>query len=75
MNKLAENAAYLALAFTIAGQIATAQSVILAQIIWLIANAINVGRDYVLKRPAADKVRDWALSGITGGMIIILTLF
>lgn len=75
MNKLAENAAYLALAFTIAGQIVTAQSVMLAQIIWLIANAINVGRDYVLKRPAADKVRDWALSGITGGMIIILTLF
>lgn len=75
MFKLAESAAYLALAFTIIGQIVTAQSVILAQIIWLVANAINVGRDYALARPAADKIRDWALSGITGGMIIILTIF
>ena len=75
MNKLAENAAYLTLTFTIAGQIITAQSVILAQVVWLIANIINVSRDYVLKRPTADKVRDWSLSGITGGMIIILMLF
>lgn len=75
MDKIAENAAYLALCGTIIGQIVSTQSVLAAQIIWLIANVINIARDYALDRPRADKVRDWALSGITGGIIIALTLF
>lgn len=75
MNKIAENAVYLALCGTIAGQIVSTQSVLIAQIIWLAANIINIARDYVLDRPKADKVRDWALCGITGGIIIALTFF
>lgn len=75
MYKLAENAAYLALCGTIVGQIVSTQSVLAAQLIWLIANFINVSRDYVLCRPRADKVRDWALTAITGGIVIALTFF
>lgn len=75
VTKLAENAAYLALCMTIAGQIVSTQSVLAAQIIWLAANVINITRDYVLDRPKADKVRDWTLCGITGGIIVAITLF
>lgn len=75
VTKLAENAAYLALCMTIAGQIVSTQSVLAAQIIWFVANVINIARDYVLDRPRADKIRDWALCGITGGIIIAITLF
>lgn len=75
MNKLVENAAYLVLMLTIAGQIVATGSVLMAQIIWLSANVISVVRDYILDRPMADKVRDWALCGITGGIVIVITVF
>lgn len=75
VTKLAENAAYLALCMTIAGQILSTQSVLTAQVVWLAANVVNIARDYVLDRPRADKVRDWALCGITGGIVIAITLF
>lgn len=75
MHKLIENAAYLVLMLTIAGQIVATGSVLVAQIIWLVANVISVARDYILSRPTADKVRDWALCGITGGIIIVITVF
>ena len=75
MNKMVENAAYVVLMLTIAGQIIATGSVLMAQVVWLIANIMSVARDYILDRPKADKVRDWALCGITGGIIVAITLF
>lgn len=64
-----ENLQLLVLAGTVAGQIITAQSFIIAQVIWLVCNLIAVVRDFVLKRPFADKIKDAVLTGITAALV------
>lgn len=66
-----ENIQLLVLAMTIAGQIIMGSNYIIAQSIWLIANCITITRDFVLKRPAADKIKNICLTAITAGLIII----
>lgn len=62
-------AQYLNLALTIAGQVVIGGSYLLGQGVWLVANCIAVIRDVVLKRPAADVVRDVAMAALTAGLI------
>lgn len=62
-------AQYLNLALTIVGQILVGSTYLLGQTAWLVANIIAVVRDVVLHRPAADIVRDVAMTALTAGLI------
>lgn len=66
-------AQYLNLALTIIGQCAIAYYLV-GQSIWLIANIIAVTRDIVLKRPAADLVKDVCMTALTAGLIVFYLL-
>lgn len=69
--KLVENLQLLGLALTIIGQVLVRFDLALvAQIIWLAANVIALGRDFYLYRPAADKIKNAALTALTAGLII-----
>ena len=67
-------AQYLNLALTIAGQVVIGGSYLLGQGVWLVANCIAVIRDVVLKRPAADVVRDVAMTALTAGLMVFYLL-
>lgn len=66
-----ENLQLLVLALTIIGQITVGIWFLVGQGIWFISNIITVVRDFVLKRPAADKIKNIALTAITAGLIIL----
>lgn len=53
------------LVLTVCGQALAGIDVVFAEVIWLIANVISYIRDYILKRPFADKLRDGVLTLIT----------
>lgn len=65
-----ENAQYVALALTVVGQVTIGANYFVGQGCYLLANVIAVWRNVKLERPKPDKVRDWALTGITAGCII-----
>ena len=65
-----ENMQYITLALTVVGQITVGSIFLLGQGCWLVANIIAVARDFILKRPTADKVKDAAMLGITVGLVI-----
>lgn len=69
-----ELVAYVCLALTIIGQVLTASNVLLAQSVWLVSNVLFVARDFALKRPTADKVKDVAMLGLTIGLVIYLLM-
>lgn len=73
-RKVWENLQYLNLALTIAGQCIIGASYLIGQGVWLIANCIAVIRDVVLKRPAADVVKDVAMTALTAGLIVFYLL-
>lgn len=64
------NLALFALGLTIVGQIVIGKSYLLAETIWLASNVITLTRDFVLKRPIADKIKSAVLTAITVGLII-----
>lgn len=66
-----ENLQLLGLALTIFGQVTIGASYLLGQGVWLVANIIALVRDFVLHRPAADKIKNGALLGITSGLIFL----
>lgn len=69
-NVFWENLQLACLALTIIGQIVIGASFFFGQGLWLIANFVSLIRDFVLKRPAADKIKDATLAAITAGIII-----
>ena len=69
-TKTIENMQYVALALTIAGQVTIGANYFVGQGCYLLANLISVYRNLKLDRPTPDKVRDWALTGLTAGCII-----
>lgn len=69
-NKTVENLQYVALALTIAGQVTIGANYYVGQGCYLLANIIAVYRNVKLDRPIPDKVRDWALTGLTVGCMI-----
>lgn len=77
MKKLWENnvfweiVGYLTLALCIFGQIAVGYLYITAQLAYLLANALGVVRDFALKLPNANKVRDIVFTAITIALIVI----
>lgn len=69
--KFVENLQLLGLTFTIIGQVLVRFDLALvAQLIWLAANIIALGRDFYLYRPVADKVKNAALTALTLGLVI-----
>ena len=73
-RKVWENLQYLNLALTIGGQVIIGGSYLIGQGAWFIANVIAVARDVVLKRPAADIVKDTCMTALTAGLIVFYLL-
>lgn len=77
MKKLWENRifweaiGYVTLALCIFGQIAVGYVYLIAQAAYLIANLFGVIRDFALKLPMANKVRDIVFTAITIALIVI----
>ena len=67
-------AQYLNLTLTIAGQCIIGASYLIGQGAWLVANCIAVIRDIILKRPAADVVKDVCMTALTAGLIVFYLL-
>lgn len=65
------NLAYLAIALTVVGQCTVGTNFYIGQIAYLVANIVNCGRDIVLHRPRADKIKNFTFLGITAGLIIL----
>lgn len=65
-----ENIQLGCLALTIFGQVVIGASFFLGQGMWLIANLVALIRDFVLGRPAADKIKNASLAAITAGIIV-----
>ncbi len=71
--KFVENLQLLGLALTIMGQVLVRFDLALvAQLIWLAANIIALGRDFYLERPWADKIKNAALTALTAALVISL---
>lgn len=66
-----ENLQLLGLALTIIGQCLVGIWFLVGQVLWLLANTIAVARNFVLKRPLADKIKDVVLTAITLSLIIL----
>lgn len=64
------NLAYVSIVFTVIAQCIVGGSFYFGQGCFLIANAVNVGRDFALNRPSADKVKNITFLGITIGIIL-----
>lgn len=62
---------YLVLALLITAQCVVGSSFYVGQFIYLSANVLAVIRCFILKRPMADKVKDFCMLGITTGLILI----
>ena len=62
---------YVTLALCIFGQIAVGYIYLIAQAMYLIANIASVVRDFALKLPTANKVKDICFTAITIGLIVI----
>lgn len=68
--KFVENLQLLGLGLTIVGQVLVRFDLALvAQLIWLAANVIALGRDFYLERPWADKIKNAALTALTAGLV------
>ena len=64
-----ENLALLCLALTIFGQVVIGASFMIGQGVWFVANVITLTRDFILHRPAQDKIKNASLTAITAGII------
>lgn len=70
-TRFVENLQLLGLALTVVGQVLVRFDLALvAQLIWLAANVIALGRDFYLYRPWADKIKNAALTALTLGLVI-----
>lgn len=69
MNKFFENLNYFVLILLIVGQCTIGANWMIGQFVYLTANIISVSRCWVLKRPAADKIKDCACLAITLGLL------
>ena len=66
-----ENLQLLGLGLTIIGQVLVRFDLALvAQSLWLAANAIALGRDFYLQRPWADKIKNASLLALTLALVI-----
>lgn len=69
-TKIFENLGYLGLAGLIFAQCIIGKWYLIGQCTYLFCNLIFLSRSIVLKRPAADKVKDSLCTAITVGLIL-----
>lgn len=62
---------YVGLALCIFGQITVGKFYLVAQFAYLVANITGVTRDFALKLPMANKVKDVVFTAITIALIVI----
>lgn len=74
-TKVWENVQLFVLMLTIIGQVTVGASFIIGQGVWLIANTIALVRDFALKRPVADKIKNATLWAITCGLVASYFIF
>lgn len=65
MRNVWVNSQYAVLALTMLGQIAIGPNYYAGQGLWLVANLITFGRNFVLERPRADKVQGAFMLALT----------
>ena len=70
-EKIFENLCYVVLVGLIVAQCVIGKWYLVGQGLYLLCNAIQVTRDFVLQRAVADKVKDIACTAITIGLILI----
>jgi hypothetical protein len=70
-EKIFENLGYVGLIGLIVAQCVIGKWYLVGQGIYLICNTISVTRDFVLKRPKADKIKDLSCTAITIGLILL----
>lgn len=70
-ERIIVNMAYVSILLTVIGQITVGHLFFVGQGAYLIANIVNCFRDIVLKRPKADKIRNFTFLGITIGLIVL----
>ena len=72
---IVENLQLLGLGLTIIGQVLVRfDMALVAQSLWLAANAIALGRDFYLDRPWADKIKNASLLALTAALVISLVM-
>lgn len=72
--KVWENLQLVVLGLTILGQLTVGPLFLLGQSVWLVANVISLVRDFVLRRPYADKLKNATMTAITVGIIVVFFL-
>lgn len=70
-QRVFENFGYVVLMGLIIAQCVIGKWYILGQCIYLACNVISVVRSFVLKRPKADKIKDFSCTAITIGLILM----
>lgn len=70
-EKLFENLNYVVLMGLIIAQCVIGKWYLVGQGIYLFCNVISVTRSIVLKRPKADKIKDFSCTAITIGLILL----
>ena len=70
-EKIFTNLQYFVLMGLIIAQCVIGKWYLVGQSIYLVCNITSVIRCYVLKRPIADKVKDYSCTAITLGLILI----
>ena len=74
MIKIFENeVGYFIMFALIVAQCTVGEWFFFGQAIYLIANIVNVVRDFVLNRPKSDKIKNVSFSAITVSLILIRT--
>ena len=72
MKKFFENQiGFMIMFMLIIGQCTVGEWFFFGQVVYLIANIGSTIRDFVLKRPASDKVKNICFSAITLGLILV----
>lgn len=62
---------YTTLLLAVFGQITVGKWYLLAQSAYMITNLLSIVRDYALRLPRANKVKDFTFAGITLALIIM----
>ena len=70
-KKIFTNAVYMVMMLLIIGHCTVGEWFLFGQCVYLVANALNVLRDFMLKRPTPDKVKNASFLAITIGIILI----
>lgn len=71
MQKFFENIYYVVIALLILAQCVIGPNYLFGQGLFLGANILSLVRCYILDRPAADKIKDYACTALTIGLIYL----